>query len=74
MSTHKFEFVSPDRPITPKPVDWSICFICQEEEESSPLVFPYRKSGKQSDYSFFVRLSSNFLTRAAFTQLFVFIA
>ena len=34
-SAQRFELVSPDRPLIANPVDWSICFICQEEGDES---------------------------------------
>ena len=47
-SAQRFELVSPDRPLIANPVDWSICFICQEEGDESFLVFPYKKPGEYS--------------------------
>ena len=46
MASHQFELISPGRPLVTKPVDWELCFVCQEDTDSSNLVRPYRKPGK----------------------------
>ena len=79
-SAQRFELVSPDRPLIANPVDWSICFICQEEGDESFLVFPYKKPGEYSQgipfkyhaynqlfsVSLFVLLISNYKYRPVF--------
>ena len=42
----QFELISPERPLVTKPVNWELCFVCQEDNDSLNLVHPYRKPGK----------------------------
>ena len=46
MASHQFEFISPERPIVFKPVNWELCFMSQKDNDSSNLVHPNRKPGK----------------------------
>ena len=38
MASHQFEFISLQRPLVTKPVNWELCFVCQENNDSSNLV------------------------------------
>ena len=43
---HRFTIVSPDvHPVKRRIVDWNLCYICQEDYNSSNVVLPYRFLG-----------------------------
>ena len=43
---HRFTIVSPDvPPVKRRIVDWTLCYICQEDYNSSNIVFPYKFPG-----------------------------
>ena len=46
MTSYQFELISPERPLFIKPMNWELCFVCQEENDSSNLTHPCRKPGK----------------------------
>ena len=43
MASHQFELISPERPLVTKPVNWE---LCQDNNDSSNLIYPYRKPDK----------------------------
>ena len=50
-SKQKFEIASPDAPLIKKvaQINWEACFLCQSEENNSPIVSPFKSPQYDSD-------------------------
>ncbi len=60
MASRSFEIIPPERLQSTAAVDWSLCYLCQKDENVE-LQFPHNKKGK----------STNSVTLKCLTYIFI---